>query len=120
MPMMGLARSSSVNPMAFSMARAGARWAPWVMTRLWRFRGWSLVVMAVLMVLIRNDPAGVCGAVVGVDPSEPLVRQPQQEAGAHGPNNHHEPRPGGRDGRHGEGTVKGHRKSCRKLELGWM
>jgi hypothetical protein len=30
-PMMGLARSASVNPMALSMARAGARSRPWVM-----------------------------------------------------------------------------------------
>src|ERR1019366_205128 len=36
-PMMGLARSSSVKPMAFSMARAGARSRPWVMVWLWSF-----------------------------------------------------------------------------------
>src|SRR3954466_1060863 len=48
-PMMGLARSSSVNPMPLSMARAGARSRPWVMVWLWSFmkqpvytvaRGW--------------------------------------------------------------------------------
>ena len=31
MPMMGLRRSSSVKPIALSMARAGARPGPWVM-----------------------------------------------------------------------------------------
>src|ERR1035437_1377807 len=36
-PMIGLAGSSSVKPMAFSMARAGARSRPWVMVWLWSF-----------------------------------------------------------------------------------
>src|SRR5690349_6055115 len=36
-PMIGLARSSSVNPMAFSMARAGARSLPWVIVWLLSF-----------------------------------------------------------------------------------
>src|SRR5512146_1897227 len=37
--MIGFCRSSSVNPTAFSMARAGARLAPSVIAPLWRFAG---------------------------------------------------------------------------------
>ena len=42
-PMIGLCRSSSVKPMALSMARAGARSRPWVMVWLWSFMETSSV-----------------------------------------------------------------------------
>jgi hypothetical protein len=38
-PTIGLAKSSSPNPTARSMARLGARWTPWVMTLLLRLWG---------------------------------------------------------------------------------
>jgi hypothetical protein len=38
-PMSGLARSSSVNPMALSMARAPARSGPSVIAAEWRLAG---------------------------------------------------------------------------------
>ena len=38
-PMIGRARSSSVKPVPFSIARAGARSGPSVMAALWRLAG---------------------------------------------------------------------------------
>ena len=54
-PMMGFSKSSSVNPIALSMARLGARRSPWVIARLLALRGCDFCVIFISFVSTVRD-----------------------------------------------------------------